>query len=228
MKTYGRRNTSKRTMRKRGTRRLRRNYRISRSPFQAVGYIKRKFWFANWVPSTASTADFWKQMTFNLTNMYNSSEITALYDQYRIAGIKVELHPRYSEFSGNDTVDTTLPGITNQGGTQVHVINDPYNEKSLSGVYNVATLNYFLEQGNVRSYSGNKKISFYIKPTVYQTIGGFSTGKRIRAPFLSTQTASTSIHYGADVFMADVNLTGAFGQSFDVFLTYHLQVRGLK
>lgn len=229
MRSYGRRRTSRRSNRKRGPRRLRRNYRIARPVITPKpAFIKRKFYFQNWTPSVVATTDFWKSFSFTLTNMYNSSDVTNLFDQYKINGIRVEMHPRYDSFAGNDTVDTTLPGITNQGGNQVHINFDTYNDVAPTGVYNTATLNFFLEKGGlVKTYAGHKPIKFYFKPTIEQNVGTVNTGRRIRAPYVSTTQAGLP-HFGFSAFISDPNMTGNFSQSYDIFLTYYLTCKGLR
>jgi len=98
-----------------------------RLPSNGTVLIKRTAWQSNWTLGTATTNDFWRYQTFNLQQIPSYTELTNLWDRYRIAGVKVTFRPRFTEFAGNDTVDTTLPGITNQSGAYVHIIADPYS-----------------------------------------------------------------------------------------------------
>lgn len=227
MRTYGRKRYNKRSMRKRGMRRIRRNYRVPRSIEQKPVLIKRKFWAFNWTPSTVSTTDFWKTFAFNLSQMYNSGDVTNLFDQYKLCGVKVEMHPRFDNFAGNDTTDTTAPGVTSQGGNQVHIIADPWNDTVASGTYTTATLNFFLEKGNVKTYEGIRPIKFYIRPSIEQNVGVNNTGRRIRAPYLNCSN-TTLPHFGFQAFIADPNMTGFFNQSYDIFYTFYVACKGRR
>lgn len=189
--------------------------------------IKRTFYLENWQPSTATTSGFWRYYNFSLSTLPSNAEITALFDQYRINGIKVTFRPRYDGFMGNDTVDTTLPGVTNLSGTRVHIINDPASTVSPSGIYASSNLNGFMEQGSVRTYQGNRDINVYFKPKVDNALNAFNGAQRVRAPYIQTTLTGVS-HNGFHVFMQDANFAGFFGQSFDIYVTYYMMCRGLK
>lgn len=190
--------------------------------------MKRTFFSFNFSPSTATTTNFWQYQSCTLNQMTTATDITNLFDQYKINAIKYTFRPRYDNFAGNDTVDTVLPGVTNQAGTMIHIVKDPYYIGTPTGVYNTTTLNTFLEQGNVRSYQGNKPFSIYFKPTISSEAGTVTVGKRVRSRWLSTANGTNIQHYGFHMFAQDVNMTGTFGQSWDVFVTYYLSAKGLK
>lgn len=190
-------------------------------------FIKRKWWVANWVPGTTTTNDFFRNFSLTLSNLTNFAEFQNLFEWYKITSWVIELLPRYDGFNGNDTTDTTLPGITNQGATRVHVNIDPLDNGTPSGIYNSATLNTFLESGSTKTYSGNRPIRIYIKgPAATDTIGG-TTGARVRSRWILTSAAAVS-HWGAKVFLQDINLTGTFGQSFDIFYTAYVKFKGVQ
>lgn len=190
--------------------------------------MKRTFYMQNWNPNTASVDGYWRYFTFRLSDLPNYTELLSLWDQFKISAIKVTFRPRYDNFGGNDTVDTTLPGVTAQGLTMAHVINDNGSQLVPSGAYNTSTLNSFLEQGSVRSYQGTKPFSVYFKPTVYTTISASATSRLIKAPYVMTQDGWNTAHRGFHMFLQDVNLTGTFNQSFDMFVTYYLRLKGLR
>lgn len=191
----------------------------------SVMKLKRKWWSGNWTLSTGSTSGFWRYFQVSLQDMPSNSDVTNLFDQYKIYGVRYELHPRYDNFAGNDTIDTTLPNVTNQAGNMVHVVNDPRSVVIPTGTYTSSTLNTFMEQGKVRTHRGYKPIIIYHRPTISQTQ---TTGARqITAPWL--QTANTNIaHSGAHVFLQDVNLTGTSGQSYDLYITIYMACRGVR
>lgn len=225
---YGFRVRRKRTTLRRRRINRRRIMRVSR-PLRMPSMVmkfKRKFWLYNWTLNTATTIGFWRYLNLTLNDMPASTEITNLFDQFKISGIRYELHPRYDTFGGENTTDTTLPGVTNQAGNKVHVVNDPRSALTPTGTYTTATLNSFMEQGKVRTYSGNRTIVIYHKPTIVQSL---PTGSRvIKAPWLQTSNSTTVSHFGAHVFLQDINLTGVTGQSYDVFATLYMVCRGAR
>lgn len=189
--------------------------------------MQRTTWLQNWTPSTTGTNDFWRYYQFTLQQITNFTEMAALFDQYKMYALKYTFVPRYDSFAGNDTTDTTLPGVTNQGGVKLHIVKDPFSVVGPTGTYTSANLNSFLEQGNrVKTYSGNRNVSVFFRTTVNQTVEGTNTN-RVRAVWLNT-TQTNIAHSGFHVFAQDVNLTGVFGQSFDVFVTAYLMLRNVR
>lgn len=196
-----------------------------RAPRSAL-LFKRTFNLQFWQPSTVNTSDFWRFYGVRPSDMPSWPELTALFDEYRINAIKFTFRPRFDNFSGNDTTDVTLPGVINQALTNLHIITDPYSTTVPSGLYTRANLNTFLEQGSVKSYTGSRPINVYYKPTTYITADGSATGKLVRSPWLLTTNPAQ--HYGFHAFAQDPNLTGVFGNGWDVFVTFYIQCRRLK
>lgn len=193
---------------------------------QSKVFYKRTFWSRNWTPGTAATTDFWKYFEYNLGALPNRAELGAIYDEAKINAIKIKMIPRYDNFAGNDTTDTTLPGVTNQGSTKVHVVIDPKTTSVPAGTYTATTLNDFLEQGNVRTYDGTKPVTIYFKPSIGNYL--FSGQQQFTSSrYISVNDTSTN-HRGVHVFLQDINLTGTFNQSFDVFVTFYMTLRGMK
>ena len=205
--------------------------RIPRAPrYSAVNVVraKRTFFLENWTPSTGVTSGFWRYYTPSLSQLPSAAEFQALFDMYKISAIKLVLRPRYDNFDGSNTTDTTLPGVTNQGGTNVHVLIDPDSTTVVpTGTYTSTNLNTFLENGSVRSYTGNRPITIYWKPKVGDAMALGES--RVRPKWMGTSaTPSTLIHHGVHIFLQDTNLTGTFNQSFDVFVTYYMMFKSLK
>lgn len=224
----------KRSYRKRNVRRrvgMRRRFNIPRYPrYQASNVVRavRTFYLENWTPSTASATGFWRYYNPSLSLLPSLSEFQALFDLYKIKAIKLTLRPRYDNFAGNDTTDVTLPGTTAQGGTNVHVLIDPDSTTIVpTGTYTSTNLNSFLENGRVKSYTGNKPISIYWKPKVGDSM---AVGEaRVRPKWMGTSATPASIvHHGVNVFLQDTNFTGTFNQSFDVFCTFYMMFKSLK
>lgn len=200
-----------------------RSVRYLRTPRQASMMLKRTFWSQNWTLSTASTAGFWKYFGTNLSSIPNYAELTTLFDQYKICGVKYTFRPRFDNFAGNDSTTN----LTSKPGNYVHIVNDPRSVVQPSGTYTSATLNNFLEQGGVRSYSGNRTFSVYFKPTIDVPANGNIGAIRRAAPWLQT-TETGCVHNGFHAFFQDVNMTGVTNQSFDVFVTVYMMVRGAR
>lgn len=220
--------------RKRITRRVplnkRRRYNMSgksrtRSSSGRVVSFKRTFCVGNITPSTASTAGFWQYQSYAFNQMPSNTEFTALFDQYKLNGFKTVWRPRFDSFAGNDTTDTTLPGTTAQGGANIHIINDPTSTITPTGTYTYTTLNTFLENGSVRSHTGNKPFSVYVKPMVPNQLSGGTN--RVRSPWIDVSNPGV-IHNGFHYFIQDTNMTGVFNQSWDIFVTFYFQCRGMK
>lgn len=220
----------KRTRRQKGRRggaKRRRTARIprlvrSRMPMMM---IKRKWWSFNWVPNTAATSSFWKSLDLTLSNVPNFAELTALFDFYKINAFRFELIPRYDSFAGNDNTDTTIPGVTNQAGTNAHVCYDTRQPPTITGTYTSATLNNFLEQGRVKTFVGNRRIVIYVKPGVARSVGGTTV---YGGPAWISTTQSAVNHIGPQVFLCDANFNGTFGNSYDIFVTAYIQLKGQK
>lgn len=205
--------------------------RIPRGVRMPAMTVQRTWWSGNWTPTTVSTSDFWRYITVNLGACPNVAEYTALFDSYKILSVTFILRPRYDGFNGENTTDTTLPGVTNQGATRVHVLIDPKSTVSPSGTYTSSTLNTFLEQGSkVRTYAGNRDVVIPVRYPVYiDDINGTaaSTYKSTKTAWFSTANTGITIR-GAHIFLQDINLTGVFGQSFDIFTTMTMSFKGIR
>ena len=190
----------------------------------------RKFWVQNWTPGTGGTTDFWKYFAFTFGDMPNFTDYANIYDSYKITSVLLQLVPRYDGFNGNDTVDTVLPGVTNQGATRVHVAIDPKRRSNdgPTGAYTSATLNTFLERSKTKTYVGNKMISILLKhPCVLTDMNSNANAVAEKSKWLQTNISNVA-HQGIHVFLQDINLTGTFGQSFDVFYTFNILFKGQR
>ena len=224
-------NTKRRKVRARRTYK-RRRFNISR-PMRyrphggSTMTVTKTWWSTNWTPNTASVTGYWRYFGSNFGGMPETSMFSSIFETYRINWIKYTFRPRYDNFSGNDTTDTTLPGVTNQGQDWVHVIIDPKSLTVPSGTYGSSTLNSFLQSGRVRTYKGSQPFSITIKyPCIRDDLNGVTNAKARRPPFIDC--AQSLEHYGAHIFIQDVNMTGTFGNSYDVFTTMNVTFKGQK
>lgn len=219
----------KRTQRRRMMRRSR-IPRVPRSLAVNTVFLKRKTWAGNWQPSTATTSDFWKYYGYQLAYVSGYQDITNMFDEFKICALKYEFHPRFSGFNGNDTTDTTLPGVTNQAGTKLHILADKKSTLTPTGTYTSSTLNSLMENGEVKTYSGNRKVVVFVRnPTIGEILTGGATVQRFTpSPWLRTDNGNGIQHYGFHAFAQDNNFNGSFGQSWDIFVTAYIACRNLK
>lgn len=200
--------------------------RMIRTRIPTMRY-SRTYWLQNWVPSSVATSDFWRYYVFNMDQLPNVGELRSLFDQYKVCALKYTFRPRFDGFMGNDTVDTTLPGITNQGMTMLHICNDPASTITPSGTYSSTTLNNFFEQGRVYTRKGNVPVTVYFRPRVPDDADGVNISQYVKAPWLNTSTTSIN-HRGFHIFAQDINLTGAHGQSWDVYVTPYILLKNIR
>lgn len=195
---------------------------------QSLVNVERTWYSGSWTPGSAATNDFWRYITVNLGACPNVTEYTALFEQYKVNSITFTLRPRYDGFNGENTTDTTLPGVTNQGATRVHTVIDPRSNTSPSGAYTAATLNLFLENGKVKSFSGSRTITIPIRSPCYvNDVNGVTGAANPSCRNQWFSTAATGITFrGVHIFLQDVNLTGVFGQAFDIFTKMNMSFKG--
>lgn len=186
--------------------------------------VKRTYWSELWAPNSTTTNGFWRYFAPTFASLPSRAEFQALFDLYRICGIKYTFRPKFNEFAGNDV---TTPGTTDRGYLSVGTLVDTSSGTAApAGTYNATTWNTFAEQGNVKIRRGTRDISVYFKPSVLGTINGIVT-KPMYNQWASTSN-DTITHRGLHVFISDQNFSGVFSQAFDVFITYYMQFKGTK
>lgn len=214
---------------KRARRSFMRRRRVPRSIAARTIKVYRKFWSQNWVPATTNTIDFYRYYTFTVTQIPNWTEYQALFDEYKVNWFKYTFRPRYDSFAGNDTTDTTLPGVTNQSTTYLHTLVDPKTYITPSGTYTTSNLNTFLEQGKSKTYQGTKPVSVLIKyPCVAEDTNATADAKYVKAGWNSTNNPGVRAHRGFFIFAQDQNMTGVFGQTWDIFVECSVSFRGQR
>lgn len=215
---------STRARKRRGVRkfRIRRGGRTDGRQGMRPMAFKRTVWQELVLPNTTTTVGFWKYYSGSLAALPDVAEYTALFDAYKVNGIKYKFVPKFTGFDGSDA--TTL-GTTNRGTCAMSVINDPRNVVTPTGTYGSGTYNSFLQLGNVRQHSGTRAVSVYFKPYIDDPM---SVGtKKIPCPWLTTTNTNQTLN-GFHVFFHDTNFAGVFNQAWDVYVTYYFQVRGMR
>lgn len=201
--------------------------RLKRTP-TTVGFgkpvsFKRTVYLSNWAFSSVSTNGFWRYNFMTFDAITNASEYKALFDQYKINGVKFQFRPRWS---GADAQQTATPG---QNMVYASIYHDPESDITPSGTYTSTTFNTFLENANgkVRTVKCDKPFSVYFKPAVPDS-GMVTNGRYLRSPWLSCLNASGLGHRGFHLFLNDANFSASSSITFDIIATVYFQMRGSK
>lgn len=180
--------------------------------------VKRTSFSSTWAFGTASTNDFWRYYTFTAADINNFSEMSALFDEYKINAIKVTFRPRY---------DTAQTGSLPQA--YAHVVIDPESTVAPTGVYSAANLNTFLENSGVKTYTLNRPFSVYFKPKVSdQLFGGGTASSLLNPPFVKSNETAVQ-HRGFHVYLQQNSFATANTEiRLDTFYTFYLTLRNMK
>lgn len=182
--------------------------------------MKKFCYTGSWSFSTASTNGFWRYFTYTAANaVQNFSDISNLFDEYKVNAIKVTFRPRY---------DSITPGEA-QPQAYAHYVIDPASTTNPSGTYGATSLNAFLEQQGVRSRTLNRPFSVYFKPKMQDEVLGGSTATRvIRPTFL--KTSQTAVEFGGfHMYIQQNNFANTNANIIlDMFVTLFMQVKNLK
>lgn len=192
--------------------------------------FKRTFFTTAWAFGTAATTDFWRRFTPRLSDMPNHLEFNAVFDEYKMTGIKITLHPRFA--ATNLPINAASSLVANN---QMYItIANASKEYELvpTGTYSSATYNNMLEElgSKTRTYRFDRPISLYFRPQIFEEVGG-TTGygyKHVKAPWLQLGTSLQPQYHGMHAFIHDYNFTNlnTFGFGCDVQYTYYFQCRG--
>lgn len=178
--------------------------------------MKRTSYIGAWTFGTATTNDFWRYRTYNANQHFtNFTEISSLFDEYKINRIKITFRPRYND----------VP-IGGQPEAYAHVIVDPESKVTPSGTYTQATVNAFLENGNVRTFNLARAFSVYFRPKVLMST---PTGTVATFPKYMNTTDNTVVHSGFHMFLMQNNmLTTNTNIILDEFVTIYMSARNPK
>lgn len=175
--------TRKRTYRKKFNRKI-----LIGNPRQKVYYYKR---FANLPPVVAAVdgSDTLVGYNFNLTEVPGYTEFTALYDAYKICGLKLRFLPYYSQSTDQGGNDPFAP-FSSSNNLRIFTCLD-YNDSSAP-----VSINAIREYQNCKVTSYNKGHKRYFRPIVNLESTGNTTiqvfsGKN---PWISTGTPALQ-HY---------------------------------
>ena len=204
-------NTPRRRTKRRIARPMR-NLRLATSVFN----VKQKTFIETWTFSSAAVNGFWRYYSAYPSQMTNYTQHSVVFDEYRITGISYEFRPQFDNFSPDNSLWSS--------GT-IHTIVDPMSNTVPSGAFGLASVNTFLEQGNVKSQRFGTVVSKYMKPKVAtQVSGGGLSGRFIAAPWLRTDDLNVE-HRGMHVYLQQNDST-LLPVKYNVYVTHYIQFRG--
>lgn len=185
----------------------------------------RTLWSANWSFSTASSAGFWKVFSPQLSALQDWSQLSNVYELYKVHKVKITLIPRYGEVNA-PAVDTgTLTAQNNQFYLTTTI--DRFRTFAPSGAYGSSSYQAMLEYGGetVKVRPFIKPITITYKPSIQNSV---SFGNQITpCPWISTASGDTPL-IGCNAFMHDTNFSAVnlAGFSCDILVTYDFSMKG--
>lgn len=171
-------------------------------------------------PTTPGAAQYWQQHrpTLNDLPINQLTELTSLFDSYRILEFSVTYIPRFNSYdAGNSLSNPVFHAAIND---------DPLNTLPRTGAYDQATLDIFFE----RCRSGAKLRDGSRMFTVTQKTPGTSptTGEQKRFPWVSMGLLTT-IAYGIDVFWFAPNFpNGLATTEYEMIMNMKVALRGKR
>lgn len=186
---------------------------------------KRTFYLENWSFSTALISGYWRYYSFALNQVPNLVEYQGLFDEYKINAIKVTFRPAY------DSVPSDAPALNINTGPQAyaHVSIDPAATNLPSGIYNSSTVNSFLENSGVKTYTANKPFSVYFKPMIRDQVQGTGQNAELRRPRYIRTNEPGATHAGFNIMLQQNNMSANNSRiSLDVFVTFYLSLKNMR
>lgn len=160
------------------------------------------------------------QFTTRINKLPQVGQYSGLYNQYKIASVKVMILPTFTDFDGTST---TGPGHT--APRLVYAINDTPNTPA-------PTLeNQVLTDNGCRILTLDKKVVIRFKPVPERTTSAGGVEERAKSsPWLSFAKAGQvdPTHWGVDYFITADNLGGDTPIFFDVYYKVTFQLRDPK
>lgn len=205
---------------------------VKRSGTGALVNVKRTWYAGSWQLSTVGVSDFWRYYEPTIAGasalnpgFNNFAEFAAVFDRYRVNGIRLTFRPRFDNVAAPVTGATPLLSVL----PYITTVVDPQSTVNPSGVYGSGTLNTLFENGG-KTRKVTNSASVYWKPQIAlpTNIGGGVFHKR--APYLSTSTTSVPMR-GAHVYLHTNNFsTGTAMQDVlvDVYVTWYVTFKNLK
>lgn len=173
---------------------------------QPVQYFKRATYKINAITATSGGPSF-VDFTFQLADVPNHTEFTALYDQYCIKGVKMEFIPRFNVANLGDTIPELFSIVDYDGSA-------PSTEPG------------FLQYQNLKMTRGTQIHKRYLKPAVLpQVFQGVTTGYSIKKNQWIDSADDALPHYGVSTWLPT---SGANNPSWDLKVTYYLAFKNVR
>jgi len=199
--------------------------RRPRMPTYAMRTVKTTYQ-GTWAFSSTATAGFWKYYEAQAIQMSEFSEFATIFDEYKITNLKYTFRPRFDTMTAGDGANGALSPYPL---CYAHVIKDPASTRIPNGTYGVNSINQFLENGAVKSYTLNKPMSVSFRPKILtQDFGGGSASTATASRWIRT-TEDGIPHRGFHMFLQNNSLSATNASiTLDVFVTYTIQFRGAR
>lgn len=195
-------------------------------PLPGILSVKRTFYLSTWAWASTTTNDFWRYFAGSFVQLPNNAEYKALFDTYKISGIKWTFRPNINSVNPTDIAGTPAGGMGN-----VHYIIDPDSSFNPTGSWSSATVNSFLEMGNVKTRTMTKPFSIYVKPKISNDVtGSLTNGMPMKPPYIRTDSDSVA-HNGVHILVQPSNsflVSPTFRVTFDIFATFYMKFKGNK
>lgn len=194
-------------------------------PASAGAKIVKTSLSTNWTFTSTAIAGYWRYLQYAASDFTEFTEFATIFDEYRVTNLKYTFRPKYNSFPVTDGVSSSLNPYPM---AWVHTIVDQSSAKIPSGAYLVGTENAMLENGSVRTFSGDKAFSFSFKPKVNSQLqSGGTASKSDWAPWIRT-TEPAVLHNGAHVFIKQHGFDTDAYTSFDIYVTASIEFRGAR
>lgn len=191
--------------------RRRRMARRPRRVRQPIHYFKRTAYYSGFIAGS-TLVDVGGRLIGQLSQVPNFGEFTALFDQYKIMGMKFRFSPRAnsSEVGTNQGLIKFMTAIDYDGvpaGTPAPVMTD------------------LLQYESLKVTSSNRDHVRYIKPRVASSVfnTALTSGYSARTAWLDCENTQVP-HYGLSYVLQQLP---AGTQSFDIQVTYYLAFKNV-
>ena len=213
-KTYKKRYTTGRT------------FKRSRIP-RKLGFGKMKLYHfkrvvSSGIISTVANTNYFNQYSYNLQQLPNYTEFSALYHNMRINKLVVRFVPT---FTANEMVNPTTGTTPNWNMPNISTIID-FNDASMP-----ASEDVFLQSSTLRITRGNKIHTRIFTPALlgvnYEGVGSNSYTPKFKQ-WLSTQNSGdlATPHYGLKIYIPNMGTT--MYMSFRIYTTFYFSCKDLR
>lgn len=193
---------------------------------QPVQFFKRSVWKPLFITATGAAPHGndvpWSYIP-TLADVTNSSEFTALYDQYQIKGVKVEIIPKFTQMDGLTGSSPGVPASSMQLPNIASVLD-------YDGIGTFNTMDVLCEYQNLKMTRGNRVHKRYFKPAVQSAVyqGLASTGYNPKKNvWLDCNNASVP-HYGLYGLVTVSDTDTNIRIDCDARITYYLAFKNVK